>query len=135
MNDDGVVTRRDFVRGSMGTAVSASLLGGTLEASAAPAVKSWVAVVRDQSALNPANQVNTIALRGMLTDVLKAVTGKAEPATAWQSLLKKGDVVGLVHTDHLNKTHSELVDLVRATLKDPGSKKRRSGWCREVRRK
>lgn len=114
------LTRRDFVRGTVGTAVTASLLGQSLELKAASAVKSWVAVVRDQAALNDSNQVNQAVLRHMLTDVLKAVTGKPEPATAWPVLVRKDDIVGLVHTDHLNRTHPELVDVVKATLKESG---------------
>ena len=121
MIDDGnVLTRRDFVRGSVGAAVTASLLGGALESEAAPAIKSWVAVVRDQAALNPANQVNETVLRQMLTEALKAVTGKPDPASAWRVLVRKDDIVGLVHTDHLNRTHPELVDLVKTTLKESG---------------
>lgn len=121
MNDDSsVLTRRDFVRGTVGAAVAASLLGDSLDLTAAPTVKSWVAVVRNQAALNPANHVDETGLRQMLTDVLKAVTGKADPASAWQALVRKDDIVGLVHTDHLNRTHPELVDLVKTTLKESG---------------
>jgi len=119
-DDSNVLTRRDFVRGSIGAAVAASLLGGALESEAAPTIKSWVVVVRDQAALNPANQVNEPVLRQMLTNVLKAVTGKADPASAWRALVRKDDIVGLVHTDHLNRTHPELVDLVKTTLKESG---------------
>jgi hypothetical protein len=121
MSDEAnVLTRRDFVRGTVGAAVTASLLGGPLEIEAAPAVKSWVAVVRDEGALNPANQVNEPILRQMLTQVLKAVTDKPDPESAWQALLRKDDIVCLVHTDHLNRTHPELVELVKATLKESG---------------
>jgi hypothetical protein len=121
MNEEGnVFTRRDFVRGTVGAAVAASLLGGALESKAASAIKSWVAVVRDQAALNAANQVNEAVLRQMLTDALKAVTGKADPVSAWRVLVRKDDIVGLVHTDHLNRTHPELIDLVKTTLKDSG---------------
>lgn len=114
------LTRRDFVRGSVGTAVAASLLGTALESQASPTVKSWVAVVRDQAALDSANQVNTTILRQMLTQALHAVSGKATPAEAWAALVRKDDIVGLVHTDHLNRTHPELVELVTATLKESG---------------
>lgn len=114
------LTRRDFVRGTVGAAVAASLLGESLESEAASTIKSWVAVVRDQGVLSSSNQVNETVLRQMLTEVLKAVTGKADPATAWRVLVRKDDVVGLVHTDHLNRTHPELVELVKATLKESG---------------
>lgn len=114
------LTRRDFVRGTVGATVAASLLGQSLESEAPSKVKSWVAVVRDQAVLNPGNQVNETVLRQMLTDVLKAVTGKTDPASAWRVLVRKDDIVGLVHTDHLNRTHPELVDVVKATLKESG---------------
>ena len=121
MTDEAsVVTRRDFVRGTVGAAVTASLLGETLEAKAAQTSKSWVAVVRDEAALDSANQVNETVLRRMLTQVLKAVTGKADPASAWQALLRKDDIVGLVHTDHLNRTHPELIGAVKSTLNESG---------------
>ena len=119
-NASNALTRRDFVRGTVGAAVTASLLGEALEMKAASQVKSWVAVVRNQAALNAANQVNEMVLRQMLTDVLRAVTGKADPASAWRTLVGKDDIVGLVHTDHLNRTHPELVDLVKTTLKESG---------------
>ena len=121
MTDEaGALTRRDFVRGTVGAAVTASLLGETLEAKAAQTSKSWVAVVRDEAALDSANQVNEAVLRRMLTQVLKAVTGKADPASAWQALLRKDDIVGLVHTDHLNRTHPELIGAVKSTLNESG---------------
>jgi hypothetical protein len=114
------LTRRDFVRGTVGTAVAASLLGTPLETEAAPAIKSYVAVVRNQAALDPGNQVNEPVLREMLTQALNAVTGKSDAASAWRVLVRTGDIVGLVHTDHLNKTHPELVELVKTTLKEAG---------------
>lgn len=114
------LTRRDFVRGTVGTAVAASLLGTPLETEAAPAIKSYVAVVRNQGALDPGNQVNEPVLREMLTQALNAVTGKSDAASAWRVLVRTGDIVGLVHTDHLNKTHPELVELVKTTLKEAG---------------
>jgi hypothetical protein len=117
---DNSLTRRDFMRGTVGTAVTASLLGKPLPSSAALNYKSWVAVVRDEAALDSSNQADKRVLRQMLTQTLRAVTGKSDPPSAWQSLLKKDDIVGLVHTNHLNPTHSELVDLVQSTLQEAG---------------
>lgn len=114
-----VLTRRDFVRGTVGATVAASLLGNPLE-SAAAAAKSQVVVVRNQAALRAGYVVNEPVLREMLAQLLTKVTGKSETGEAWRSLVKKDDVIGLVHTDHLNKTHPELISLVRATLKEAG---------------
>ena len=121
MSDESTaVTRRDFVRGTVGAAVAASLLGTPLESQAAPAIKSFVALVRNQGALNSSNQVNELVLGDMLTQVLHSVTGKADEASAWRALVKIDDIVGLVHTDHLNKTHPELVEAVKRSLKLAG---------------
>lgn len=114
------LTRRDFVRGTVGATVTASLLGGSLESVAAASGKSQVVIVRDQAALRPGYVVNEPALGQMLTQLLTKVTGKSDTGAAWRSLVKKDDVIGLVHTDHLNKTHPEVINVVRSTLKDAG---------------
>lgn len=119
-DENNALTRRDFVRGSVGAAVAASLLGSPLDATAAPVARSYVAVVRNQSALNSANVVNELVLGDMLTQVLRSVTGKADEVSAWRALVKSDDVIGLVHTDHLNKTHPELIEAVKRSLKQAG---------------
>jgi hypothetical protein len=118
MSDDSrSLTRRDFVRGTVGAAVAASLLGNPLDSSAATAPKSYVALVRNQGALNSSNQVNELVLGEMLTQVLRSVTGKADDASAWRALVRSDDIIGLVHTDHLNRTHPELIEAVKRSLK------------------
>jgi hypothetical protein len=56
----------------------------------------------------------------MLAATLAGVTGQKAINDAWRSLVKPQDVVGLVATDHLNPTHPELIDVVRATLVEAG---------------
>lgn len=119
-DDNSVVTRRDFVRGTVGAAVTASLLGTPLQASAAAAAKSHVVLVRNQGALNSSNDVNELILGDMLAQVLRSVTGKADETSAWRTLVRSDDMIGLVHTDHLNKTHPELIDAVKRSLKLAG---------------
>lgn len=121
MSDENTaLTRRDFVRGTVGAAVAASLLGNPLESSAAAAARSHVVLVRNQVALNSSNQVNELVLGDMLVQVLRAVTGQADEVSAWRALIKSDDIIGLVHTDHLNKTHPELVEAVKRSLKLAG---------------
>lgn len=119
-DESSALTRRDFVRGTVGAAVTASLLGDPLESRAASAAKSRVVVVRNQAALNASNLVNELVLGDMLTQVLRSVTGKADEMSAWRTLIKSDDIVGLVHTDHLNKTHPELIEAVKRSLKQAG---------------
>jgi uncharacterized Fe-S center protein len=80
--------------------------------------------VRNQSALNSGNVVNELVLGDMLTQVLRSVTGTADEVSAWRALVKSDDIIGLVHTDHLNKTHPELVEAVKRSLKLAGISER-----------
>ncbi|HUU37460.1 MAG TPA: DUF362 domain-containing protein [Candidatus Desulfaltia sp.] len=111
------LTRRDFLQGTLGAAVGASVLGTKwLEPTQQAAGSSLVAVVRDAKAMDSANVVNTDVLKTVLDDVLTRVTGKSTAKDAWQSLLKPDDTVGLVDTPHLNPTHKEVVNAVKSSL-------------------
>ncbi len=115
------LTRRDFVRGTLGAAVGA----GALERSGAagaqtPVSASRVTVLRDQAALSSANKVDVAVLKRMLEGTIQRVTGEKDARDAWLALVKPTDTVGLVPTPHLNPTHQELVDLVREGLKEAG---------------
>ena len=121
MNDDKhVITRRDFVRGTVGATLGAAATEGTLAALAGPTPTSQVVLVRDQGVLDGEHAVNQGVLKIMLRNVLTKVTGELDPRLAWRSLVKTDDVIGLVATDHLNKTHTELIELVRDSLVEAG---------------
>jgi hypothetical protein len=64
--------------------------------------------------------VDTSVLRGLLATTLTNVTGQKTLVDAWRSLVTPRDLVGLVPTDHLNPTHSELIAVVRETLAEAG---------------
>ena len=116
-----IITRRDFVRGTVGATLGVAAMGGSLEASrVAPPPTSHVVLVREQWVLDEQHAVNPGILRIMLRNVLMKVTGKPDMNSAWRSLVKTDDVVGLVATDHLNKTHSELIELVQSSLMEAG---------------
>jgi Domain of unknown function (DUF362) len=122
MNDDKhIITRRDFVRGTVGATLGVAAIGVALEASSvAPVPTSHVVLVREQWVLDEQHAVNPGILRIMLRNVLIKVTGKPDMTSAWRSLVKTDDVIGLVATDHLNKTHPELIELVQASLMEAG---------------
>ena len=122
MSDDKqIITRRDFVRGTVGATLGVAAMGGTLGApDLAPVPISHVVLVREQWVLDEQHLVNQGVLNIMLRNVLTKVTGKPDATSAWRSLVKIDDVIGLVATDHLNKTHPELVELVRASLIEAG---------------
>jgi hypothetical protein len=130
MSDHPVITRRDFVRSSVGAVVAGSAAcSHDSDADAfqpappsgpRPARTARVVIVRDPAALSDAHDVNVSVLDQMLADTVVRVTGQKTPRAAWQSLFKPGDTIGLVPTPHLNPTHGELVEAVRRALVDAG---------------
>ena len=120
------VTRRDFLRGTLGTTLGASLMGskfltaGGMTRSRRGAGSSLVTIIRDEGAMDASNTVNADVLRAMLDDILIKVTGETTPGDAWLSLVSPEDTVGLVPTPHLNPTHQEVVDAVRNSLIEAG---------------
>jgi len=120
------LTRRDFVRGALGTAVGASVMDSShASAQKRPSRSSRVVVVRDQSALLEGNRVNIPALKKMLGETLTRTTGQKTIQSAWLSLVKADDMIGLVPTPHLNPTHKELIDAVQDSLVEAGIPKER----------
>ncbi len=110
------VTRRDFMRGTVGAAIGVSLTHGSAGAETRGARAARVVVVRDEQATDARHVVNAAVLTRMLGDLAMRVTGKPSATDAWRSLVKPQDVVGLVATNHLNPTHPELIDAVRAAV-------------------
>lgn len=114
-----VVTRRDFIRGSAGAALGAVLLGPAwlkAEAKTEGGKRSLVFIVRDEKAMNANLSVDRQVVARMVERALMQVTGKADAKAAWLSLVKPTDVIGLVPTPHLNPTHDELIEAVKASL-------------------
>jgi hypothetical protein len=123
-----MITRRDFVRGTVGAAIVSPALGAphrelpgeaTTQARRPPR-QARVVIVRDEKVLNATHDVDVAVLDRMLGDTVTRVTGQKTPRAAWQSLFKPSDVVGLVDTPHLNPTHPQLVEAVRKALVDAG---------------
>jgi len=116
-----VLTRRDFIRGTIGVTLGASVLGFNWPmAEAKTARSSLVTVVRDKNALDASKNVDSSILEKMLEQTLIKFTGQKNTKEAWLSLVKPDDMIGLVPTDHLNQTHDEVVDAVKSSLVDAG---------------
>ena len=128
MSNDHAITRRDFVRGTVGAVVGASALArgaaeaasGHAQTTARPGRSARVAIVRDERVLNETHDVDAAVLDRMLADTVMRVTGKKTTNAAWLALVKPTDTVGLVPTPHMNPTHRELVDAVRRALVGAG---------------
>jgi hypothetical protein len=111
------LTRRDFLRGTLGATLGASIIGPKfLSAGEKAAGQSLVTVVRDENAMDASNTVNTDILKDLLDQTVIKITGQNSPQDAWLSLVKPEDTVGLVDTPHLNPTHPEVVEAVKISL-------------------
>jgi hypothetical protein len=115
------LTRRDFLRDTIGATLGASLIGPKFVTSASkPNGSSLVTIVRDKNAMDANNTVDPGVLKTMLDETLTRFTGQKTPKDAWHSLFNVNDTIGLVPTPHLNPTHSEVVDSVKSSLIDAG---------------
>ncbi len=115
------ITRRDFVRGSATAMLGASMTGMSMpQISARPPRSSTVTIIRDAKALSASNQVDDAVLKQMLAEILMLVTGQKSEKDAWLSLLNAQDIIGVVATPHLNPTHKELINAVKASLVNAG---------------
>ncbi len=120
-NEKKKLTRRDFIKGTVGATLGASLVGvNWSKAKGAAAGSSLVTIVRDKNAMDAAKNVNTDVLKNMLDQTLTKFTGKNSVKDAWLSLVKPSDMIGLVPTPHLNPTHEELVTAIKSSLIDSG---------------
>ncbi|MCP4399769.1 MAG: DUF362 domain-containing protein [bacterium] len=120
-NTQRELTRRDFIRGTVGAALGASVLGTNwISGSEAAARSSVVTVARDENVMDAAFRVDAANLEKMLEQTILKLTGQQNSKDAWFSLVKPDDIIGLVATDHLNPTHDEVVDAVKRSLTDVG---------------
>jgi len=116
-----VLTRRDFVRGTIAATIGTSILGLKWPKAEAKALgSSLVTIVRDKNAMDSSKNVDATILKKMLEQTLTKFTGQKNTKDAWLSLVKPNDMIGLVPTPHLNPTHDEVVDSVKSSLVDAG---------------
>lgn len=116
-NNQKPLTRRDFLRGTVGATLTVSMLGVPwLKGNAHASRSSSVFVVRDKDVMDSNLKVDKKRLQTMLDQTILQVTGKINIKEAWITLIKPDDIVGLVPTPHLNPTHPELFDVIKNTL-------------------
>jgi len=121
-----VLTRRDFIRGTIGATIGTSLFGLKWPKGEAKALSSsLVTIIRDKNAMDSSKNVDKTILKKMRDQTLMKFTGQKNPKDARLSLVKPSDMIGLVPTEHLNPTHDEIVDAVKSSLVDAGIPKKR----------
>jgi Domain of unknown function (DUF362)/TAT (twin-arginine translocation) pathway signal sequence len=92
--EERIITRRDFLRITAGTAMAATLGSGILgEARAEPTAK--VVLIRNAEVLGRQGRVQEEILQSMLDEAVKSLLGTDKPMEAWKKLYKSSDVVGI----------------------------------------
>ncbi|UCD32632.1 MAG: DUF362 domain-containing protein [Desulfobacterales bacterium] len=120
------ITRRDFIRGTIGATFATSMFGVKWALGDEKTVRSsLVTVVRDKNVMGADLAVDFKAYQKMLDQALIKFTGEKNVRDAWLSLIQPEDTVGLVTTGHLNPTHDELVYAVKIALMDIGVPKKK----------
>ncbi|MFW6140519.1 MAG: DUF362 domain-containing protein [Acidobacteriota bacterium] len=115
------VTRRDFIRGTVGAALGFSLMGPAwLKGTLGNMNRSSVVIVRDKNAMDTDLKADKNILKKMLEQTLFSVTGEDSMNEAWLKLVSPEDVIGLVPTPLMNPTHDELIEVVKESLVSAG---------------
>ncbi len=118
--EEKIITRRDFLRVTAGTAVAATLGSRLLgEAEAEPAAK--VILIRNAEVLDREGKVQEKILQSMLDEAVGSLLGTQEPLAAWGKLFKASDVVG-IKSNAWNRlpTPRELEAAIKRRLLDVG---------------
>jgi hypothetical protein len=115
-----VITRRDFLCGSVYTALSAQM-GLSFDREARAEEKAKVVLVRDERVTDQKGKINAKILLGMLDKGVSALIGLENTLEAWRNLIKPGDTVG-VKSNAWNPlpTPKELEEAIQQRVLDVG---------------
>ncbi len=90
------ITRREFIKSASAAAIAAPLLLSAQEGtSPGPAGKSRVVLLRDINVLDENVQPRQDVVQEMLDTGLKTLTGKPDPQSAWKTIIRPDDIVGI----------------------------------------
>ena len=115
-----IITRRNFLRVTAGTAMAATLGSGILgEARAEPTAK--VVLIRNAGVLGPQDKVQEEILKSMLDEAVKSLLGTDKAMEAWKKLFKSSDIVGIKSNEWQKlPTPKELEAAIKRRLLDVG---------------
>lgn len=115
-----MITRRDFLRVTAGTAVAATL-GPVIPGQARAEQTAKVVLIRDAGVLNREEIVQEEILQSMLDEAVKSLVGVNDPREAWRKLIKSSDVVGIKSNVWARlPTPKELEAAIKRRLMDVG---------------
>jgi len=96
MKPGKLINRRQFIIGASAAALGTRLrLSGQETIAPIKSDKSRVVLVRDLNVLDENDSPKYAVVQEMLDTGIKALTGKPDPQSAWKTIIKPGDVVGI----------------------------------------
>ena len=91
-----VITRRDFLRGTVYTAFATStLLSSSINKNIRAEEKVKVVLIRDENAIDQQGRINQRIVQKMLDRGVSTFLGEEKPLQAWRKLIKPTDIVGI----------------------------------------
>jgi hypothetical protein len=96
MKDQRSISRRQFLAGASAAVLGARLrLSGQAPAAPVQTGKSRVVLVRDLNVLDENGNPRAEVVQDMLDAGLKALTGRPDPQSAWKTIIRPDDIVGI----------------------------------------
>jgi hypothetical protein len=90
------ITRREFIKNASVASLAAPLLlSAQNEKAVIPAGKSRVVVLRDINVLDENGQPRQDVVQEMLDNGIKTLTGKPDLQSAWKTIIRPDDIVGI----------------------------------------
>jgi hypothetical protein len=94
MKKTRVITRRDFIRSTVYTALVTSL-GPSVEKEVSAQEKVKVVLIRNEKAIDQQGRINQEIIQQMLDQGVIHLSGEATPIQTWKKLIKPTDIVGI----------------------------------------
>jgi hypothetical protein len=124
MRKQKIVTRRDFLRGTVYTALASSL-GSSLQNEVRAQERVKVVLIRNEKVTDPQGRINPEILQQMLDLGVRQLLGEENPIQAWKKLIKPTDIVGIKSNAWGPlPTPAELEDVIQQRVLDMGVPKR-----------
>ena len=116
----GVLTRRDFLKGTAAIILSAGL-GSAMPVEGNAQVRSRVILLRDPNVVGSEGQIDEKILQSMLDEAVRLLTDEKESLDGWKRLFKKSDVVGIKTNSWRNlPTPPEMEGAIRRRIIEVG---------------
>jgi hypothetical protein len=120
MKKSRTITRRDFIRSTVCTALATSL-GSSIGKEARTQEKVKVVLIRHEKAIDPQGRIDPDIVQQMLDQGLSHFLGEEKSIQAWKKLIKPTDIVGIKSNSWAPlPTPSELETAIHQRIMDVG---------------